>query len=166
MVICLLGSPEFRWEAVMQQRLLGLISIGLLAACATSGPPPLDPSTLPPTQESENWKDWGPEQNAARGMLGTKMSGDQIRSRLTGRVLSGCFPDGSRFSEILADDGAVLQPQSGEQLATYRVDGDKLCFTYPRQAKACYRVSYDQRGLYFYRNGSEIAASTVCPIPN
>lgn len=141
--------------------------LAVLSACAIGGnPPPLDPSSLPPTVRSPDWSD-DDVPNAQFGFEGTRMSGDQIRARLVGRVLSGCFPDGQGFSEIIADDGSVRHPQTGEALATYRVERDRLCFTYPSRDKTCYRVFYDQRGMFFYQTGSDaLSASTVCPIPS
>ena len=140
---------------------LALVVVG----CVGGNPPPIDPSTLPPVQKTENWQGWGPEENLAARVEGRPLSGDQVRSRIVGRVVSGCYPNGDRFSEILGDDGVVRDPRSGEALARYQVQGNRLCFAYPNRQPACYTVSSDARGLYFYRaGGTSLVASTACPI--
>ncbi|NRA30677.1 MAG: hypothetical protein HRU11_10500 [Parvularculaceae bacterium] len=145
----------------MKPLLAALPLLAILSACATA---PSSDSTSAGT--SPGWAS-GDAPNATPGFEGSRMSGEDIRARLAGRVLSGCFPDGGGFSEILADDGSVRHTQTGEALATYRIEGDRLCFTYPSRPKACYRIFADQRGLYFYQTGdSALSASTVCPIPS
>lgn len=136
-----------------------------VAGCMNGGPPPLDPATLPPTEEAEDWDGWSREENMAARVRGRPMQGDTIRQRLVGRVLSGCYPNGDTFSEILGDDGVVRDPRSGEPLAQYQIQADRLCFSYPNRQPACYTVSSDRRGLYFYRSGGfGLVASTACPI--
>ncbi|MEM9839329.1 MAG: hypothetical protein AAF830_09265 [Pseudomonadota bacterium] len=130
-----------------------------------SSPPPLDPATLPPTEETRDWDGWSKEENLAGRVKGQPMSSSDIERRLIGRVLSGCYPNGDTFSEILGEDGVVRDPRSGDALAQYQIRADQLCFAYPNRPPACYTVSSDRRGLYFYRAGGfGLVASTSCPI--
>ncbi|MEM1380869.1 MAG: hypothetical protein AAGH41_09615 [Pseudomonadota bacterium] len=149
----------------MIHRLLFALPVLGLGACAGT-PPPLDVATLPPTEETKDWDGWGKDENLAARVQGQPMSGDAIKARLTGRVLSGCYASGNAFSEILGNDGVVRAPQTGDPLAKYQIQGDKLCFAYPSQSQQCYTVSADPKGLYFYTAGGfDLVAATACPIP-
>ncbi|MEM1410668.1 MAG: hypothetical protein AAGG79_08010 [Pseudomonadota bacterium] len=136
----------------------------VLIGCAAGGPPPLDRSSLPPVEKTEDWDDWGT--TAANPSAGERrqLKGNEIRGRLVGNLLSGCYPAGQNFSEILSDDGKVLDPRDGQELGRYQVRGDRLCFTYPNRSPSCYNVTADEAGLYFSKRGEGVVASTACPM--
>lgn len=138
----------------------------LLAACMGGSPPPIDPTGLPPTERTEDWEDWGPDQNIARRVTGRPILGPLLKSRLEGSTISGCYTNGETFSERLSTDGNVIIAGTGERVAKYKVTEDNLCFQYPDQPVACYTVTEEDGVLYFYTNGGyRLAAATTCPIP-
>jgi hypothetical protein len=130
------------------------------------GPPPIDTSELPPEEETEDWKDWGPEENARGRISGNVLNESTLRQRLTGQTLSGCYANGEAFSEVLREDGSVLDPSTGQVVAKYGFQSGEICFAYPEQRPACYTVTDYEGDLLFYSSGGfrGVAAST-CPIP-
>jgi hypothetical protein len=140
----------------------------LLAAC-NAGPsaPPIDPSTLPPSERTEDWQDWGKDENLAKRVSGTPMTGEQLAARFVGGVIDGCYTNGERFSERLTEDGQVVMTAGNTPVAKYALQDDTLCFAYPEQQPACYTVTNYRGGALFYTGGGyRLVASTVCPIPD
>ncbi|NNU16828.1 hypothetical protein HK107_10910 [Parvularcula sp. ZS-1/3] len=137
-----------------------------LAACAGVSGMPVEDDDLPPVQRSENWKDWGREENVARRVSGTPLGTEALKARLVGNVLSGCYPNEQTFSERLTTDGNVIEAGTGKQLAKYAIQSDQLCFQYPNQPVACYTVTEDRDRLLFYSAGGfRLVAATGCPFP-
>lgn len=137
-----------------------------LAACAGVSGMPVENNNLPPVEKSENWKDWGREQNIARRVSGEPLGMEALKARLVGNVLSGCYPNGQTFSERLTTDGHVIEAGTGKQLAKYVIQNDELCFQYPNQPVACYSVTEDRGRLLFYSAGGfRLVAATGCPFP-
>lgn len=137
-----------------------------LAACSTAAPDPdrpggfAGPATRAPASPA------GSETGLSARVEGRTLGREAILNRLAGRLLSVCYPNGQMVSEILGNDGVVRDPRNGEALARYRVQADRLCFSYPNRPSNCYTVSADSRGLYFYQGaGADLVASTACPIP-
>lgn len=151
--------------------MLRLASLSLLAIAAAgcgSSPsaPPIDTTNLPPTERTEDWEDWGKDENVQRRVSGTPLAGESISSLLVGQVLSGCYINGESFSERLTDQGTVVMTNDNAAVAQYQVQGNNLCFAYPEQPVACYTVTQYRDGYLFYTAGGyRLVASTVCPIP-
>ena len=149
----------------------------MLAACASGSPDiPLAPDQRTandgPLEKTEDWKDWGPEANQkARedAVDGTRLTTGQISSTLKGKVLRGCYPDGTPFAEGLAADGQFYDANDGNKLlGTYQIANDQLCFRYPERAQAgqpdsCFAVVSRSGALDFYTPdfGTRVA-STDC----
>ena len=144
-----------------------------LAACSSDPSlPPADQERYPAPQEARDWEDWGddrPDQPPTSGrggpveIVGTRLSGEEIRRALSGQTLNGCYPNGERFAERLATDGRFYDAQNGQELGTWSVRDDALCFDYPQQGESCFPVSREGRDLFFYaRDLSGLVATTRC----
>ena len=162
----------------MRKTLLSTAAI-LLAACAQDAVlPPVDSEEFPEPEETRDWEDWGENRSdtpPTRGggkvdVIGTRLSGEDIRRALSGQTLRGCYPNGERFVERLADDGRFyLIGDTEEYQGRWSVEDDALCFDYEvgpnaDAPKSCFPVSRNQGELYFYAaDFSGIVAATVCP---
>lgn len=118
--------------------ILGLV-LGL-GACASPSPslPPLPDAERPPIKPSEDWKDWGPEENKkAREseIKGMRLDTAAITQTFRGKVLRGCYPNGERFAETLSSDGKFSDAANkNAPLGTWSVTNAQLCFRYPDRA--------------------------------
>jgi hypothetical protein len=159
-------------------RALPILSVLILAGCAQDAKlPPLDPSTLPPVEETRDWEDWGEDRTDVppggridRGqVVGEVLNAAGIRQAVSGTTLNGCYPNGERFAERLAADGVFYDASGGASTRLgewYVGEDDTLCFRYPdRQQPACFAVSRSDDGLHFYQpDFSAYVASTRCPM--
>lgn len=141
-----------------------LFALLLLAACASGAPDiPIAPDQRTaddgPLGRTEDWKDWGPEENKRmreQGLEGKRLDTAQISAALKGRVLRGCYADGTAFAEGLANDGQFYDVNNNNQLlGTYTIANNQLCFRYPERAQAgeadsCFSVFSRDKYLDFY----------------
>ena len=151
-----------------------LSALGLAACSAAPSLPPADQERYPEPQQTRDWEEWGedrPDTPPTRGggtgsrveVIGTRLSGEEIRRTLAGTTLNGCYPNGERFSERLATDGRFYDANTNEALGVWSVEDDALCFDYPQQGKSCFPVSREGNDLFFYaRDFSGIVAATRC----
>ena len=154
-----------------------LAGLGILAlAACNSAPslPPADQESFPAPQETRDWEAWGEDRpdtppTSGRGagpvqVIGTRLSGEEIRRALTGQVLNGCYPNGERFAERLAENGRFYDANDNDrELGTWSVKNDALCFDYPQQGESCFPVSREGSDLFFYaQDFSGIVAATRC----
>ena len=150
----------------------------LVSACAQDAVlPPVDSEQFPEPEVTEDWDEWGedrPDQPPTRGgqaqVIGTMLSGGEIRDALSGQTLRGCYPNGERFVERLASDGRFYLVGDREAYqGRWSVEQDRLCFDYEVGENAdapetCFPVSRERGELYFYATDmSAIVAATVCP---
>lgn len=143
---------------------IAFISIAFLTACASG---PIDIPVAPdqrtaedgPAPEARDWEDWGPEENARRreaAIEGTRLDTAQISAALIGRVLRGCYPNRTPFAEALGSDGRFYDAlNNNQQLGTYTIASDTLCFRYPERAAqgapdSCFAVFKRGQDLDFY----------------
>ena len=160
------------YRAAVATALTGCLA---LAACSSAPSlPPADQERYPAPQETPDWEAWGenrPDQPPTSGrgtggpvqVIGTRLSGEDIRRTLSGQTLNGCYPNGERFSERLDQDGRFYDAQNGQQLGTWSVKSDALCFDYPQQGESCFPVSREGNDLFFYaQDFSGIVAATRC----
>ncbi|MGV6820879.1 MAG: hypothetical protein ACWA5T_10345 [Parvularcula sp.] len=149
------------------------VTVSLLAACATGqrlpDPEPVDQSKI---EKTEDWKDWGPEQNAKKreaAIAGTRQSASEVKSVFAGRVLRGCYPNGQTFAEYLATDGKFYDAaNNNKELGAWGMKQDLLCFRYPERAAqnlpdSCFAIFKNAAGYDFYTEDlSSKVASTTC----
>ena len=159
-------------------RSLALTAAGALALAACSSAPslpPADQETYPEPQQTQDWEAWGEDRpdtppTSGRGngqpvqIIGTRLSGEEIRRALSGRVLNGCYGNGERFAERLSENGRFYDVNDNDrELGTWSVKNDALCFDYPQQGESCFPVSREGNDLFFYaQDFSGIVAATRC----
>ena len=154
---------------------IAIFSTFVLAACASGAPNlPLGPDQRTaedgPLAQTEDWKDWGPEENQRareQGLEGKRLGTAEISAVLRGRVLRGCYPDGTPFAEALASDGQFYDANNNNQLlGTYTIANNQLCFRYPERAQAgqpdsCFTVFSRGQDLDFYTPDLRSRAATT-----
>ena len=163
----------------MRSLLYAGLGIMTLAACSSAPSlPPADQESFPEPQASRDWEDWGENRSDApptRGgtgqrvqVIGTLLSDAEIRRALSGQTLRGCYPNGETFAERLARDGRFYDAETNQELGTWYVEDEALCFRYPDRAQQgqpdqCFPVSREGNDLFFYtRDFSGIVAATRC----
>ena len=159
--------------------LASTFGLALLLAACNSAPslPPADQETYPTPQETRDWEEWGedrpdtpPTGGGQRATLrGERLNDAGIRRALSGQTLRGCYPNGQRFAERLANDGKFYDAANGDTLlGDWYVRNDTLCFRYPDRARAgepdgCFAVSREGGELYFYTADlTGLVAATTC----
>lgn len=164
----------------MPRPLLVSLSLFAVAACAQDATlPPVASEDFPEPEATRDWEDWGDQRadappGSAGGqraeIVGDLLGNDDIRRALSGQTLRGCYPNGERFVERLADDGRFyLVGATEEYQGQWSVDEERLCFDYEVGEQAdgpplCFPVSRQDGELYFYaQDFSGIVAATVCP---
>lgn len=153
-----------------------LATAALLAACSqTPRLPAPGPAGYPAPEPVEDWEDWGDQRSDVPpggridegAVIGTLLSGEEIRSAVRGETLDGCFPNESTFTEYLAPNGNFYVADAGDEPAgRWGVKDEALCFDYPNDAAdSCFRVSRSAGGLHFYNAElTAYLASTRCPM--
>lgn len=162
--------------------LAGLSALTALAACSQDAAlPPLDPSTLPPPEETRDWEEWGEDRTdvppggriTRADVIGALLDDREIRRAVSSTTLNGCYPNAERFAERLDADGRFydVSGQNPQPLGEWSVGEDEtLCFRYPERREAgepdaCFAVSRSEGGLHFYQpDFSAYVASTRCPM--
>ena len=148
----------------------------LVAGCAQDATlPPVSAEEFPEPEATKDWEDWGEDRQdraptRRAEIVGDLLGNDDIRRALSGQTLRGCYPDGTRFVERLADDGRFyLVGDTEAYQGRWSVDEERLCFDYEVGPQAdgppvCFPVSRQGGELYFYAEDfSRIVAATICP---
>jgi hypothetical protein len=147
--------------------LIGALSILAIAGCQEPygghhdgpsqypGPPSTPPQSQKPVQSAE--------------AVEKEISDQEIRRRLAGKELYGCYANNASFAEFYREDGVLLDMQKNrEEVATWSVKNRSVCFIYKEGPSAgqenCYPAKALGEYLNFYNDG-QILASTKCPFP-
>ncbi len=124
-------------------------------------------TVCPMSNEPDQGEPPAPDQPNQSQMKGSQLKGQSLYSQMSGLSYSGCYPDGSEFSETTLADGRIRDDKSGNILGQWSVSGDQLCYANEGADKPfCVLVSKDRQGMHFYfAETGQYVASTVCPMP-
>jgi hypothetical protein len=78
-----------------------------------------------------------------------RLSGPQILERIVGNTATW-HAGGGRYVEYYRPDGVALGEDNGSPYAAlWWVDGDRMCFDYPKSGCVCWRVLLEDQIVYW-----------------
>lgn len=87
---------------------------------------------------------WG----AARA--GDKLSGDEIRAIVSDNTVQGTMEGTGTYTEFYQGDGTI---KADGYTGIWEIEGDKMCFQYGSDPKACWEAAKDGDTIQWIREG-------------
>lgn len=85
-------------------------------------------------------------------------TGAQLRSAVSGNTIEGSMVPSGRYTEFYASDGTV---KGKDYRATWRIEGDTMCWLYPGQPKDCWRASIAGSSVKWVKDGKVLGTGTI-----
>ena len=94
---------------------------------------------------------------------GDALSGDQIRSLLSGNTVQGSMEATGVYTEFYAADGTIKGKDStGKGYAgAWTIDGDNMCFQYGSDPAACWQVAKEGDQIQWMSDGKVDGTGTI-----
>ena len=85
-------------------------------------------------------------------------SGEQIMSAISGNTVQGSMMASGAYTEFYSADGTI---KGKDYSGKWRVDGDKMCFTYGTDPEGCWNVTIDANQVSWVKEGTEDGTGTI-----
>lgn len=96
-------------------------------------------------------------------LAGDALSGDQIRSLLSGNTVQGSMEATGVYTEFYAADGTIKGKDSAGKVYTgvWSIDGDNMCFQYGSDPADCWQVAKDGDQIQWVIDGKVDGTGTI-----
>jgi len=98
--------------------------------------------------------------SAGPGLADEMLSGEEIRTTLSGNTISGTMTEFGPYTEYYAPDGSI---RSAYHTGTWKIDGDAACLTFDGNDAGCWHIGKDGDMLQWFQNGELLGNGTVEP---
>jgi len=88
------------------------------------------------------------------------LSGDQIRSLVSGNTIQGNMEAGGAYTEFYAEDGTI---KGKDYTGVWNVDGDSMCFQYGSDPVSCWQAAKEGDQIQWVKDGKVDGTGTVLP---
>jgi hypothetical protein len=96
----------------------------------------------------------------AGAVAADKLSGAQIRDTVVGNTVQGTMEGTGDYAEFYQQDGTIkAQSYSG----AWTIEGDRMCFQYGSDPKACWEVAREGETLQWIKDGKVEGTGTIAP---
>src|SRR5262245_58519743 len=89
-----------------------------------------------------------------------KLSGEQIRAAIVGNTVQGTMEGTGDYAEYYQQDGTIYAQSYG---GAWTIEGDRMCFQYGSDPKACWEVAKEGDTLQWIKDGKVEGTGTVAP---
>jgi hypothetical protein len=86
------------------------------------------------------------------------LTGDQIRSLVSGNTVQGNMEASGAYTEFYAEDGTI---KGKDYTGAWNIDGDNMCFQYGSDPVACWQVAKDGDQVQWIKEGKVDGTGTV-----
>ncbi|HEY7689047.1 MAG TPA: hypothetical protein VH835_10155 [Dongiaceae bacterium] len=94
---------------------------------------------------------------------GDKLTGDQIRSLVTGNTVQGSMEASGGYTEFYAEDGTIKGKDNtgANYQGAWSIDGDNMCFQYGDDPIACWQVAKEGDQIQWVKDGKIDGTGTL-----
>lgn len=91
---------------------------------------------------------------------GDMLTGDQIRTLVSGNTVQGDMQATGVYTEFYADDGTI---KGKDYTGVWSIDGDNMCFQYGSDPASCWQVAKEGEQVQWVKDGKVDGTGTVVP---
>jgi hypothetical protein len=91
-------------------------------------------------------------------LAGDALSGDQIRSLLSGNTVQGSMEATGVYTEFYAADGTI---KGKDYSGVWSIDGNNMCFQYGSDPAACWEVAKEGDQIQWVKDGKVDGTGTI-----
>ncbi|MFM9842739.1 MAG: hypothetical protein ACKVOI_07195 [Dongiaceae bacterium] len=91
-------------------------------------------------------------------LAGDALSGDQIRTLVSGNTVQGSMEATGIYTEFYAADGTI---KGKDYAGVWSIDGDNMCFQYGSDPAACWQVAKEGDQVQWVKDGKIDGTGTI-----
>src|SRR5262245_22157695 len=91
-------------------------------------------------------------------LAGDPLTGDQIRTLLSGNTVQGSMEATGVYTEFYAADGTI---KGKDYSGAWNIDGDNMCFQYGSDPAACWQVAKEGDQIQWVKDGKIDGTGTI-----